>query len=121
MNTGEKIRKIRFLKGLSQEYLASKLGISQNSLSKIELGETKVSEERLNQLSKILELSPEEIINFDDKHYFQNNNSLQYDSKLNNSHLDHEELISAYKEQIKLLKEQCSVFKELLRRNNIIK
>jgi transcriptional regulator with XRE-family HTH domain len=38
-NIGEKIRQIRDLKGLSQEYISGKLGISQRAYSKIERNE----------------------------------------------------------------------------------
>ena len=39
---GEKIRKIRTLKGLSQDYMAEKLKISQPAYSDIENNKTKV-------------------------------------------------------------------------------
>jgi transcriptional regulator with XRE-family HTH domain len=35
MNIGKNIRKIRTLKGISQEFLAVKLGVSQNLIHKI--------------------------------------------------------------------------------------
>jgi transcriptional regulator with XRE-family HTH domain len=55
---GAKIRKIRELKGFSQEYMASSLGITQNSYSKLENQKTRLSLKRLNNISKILELDP---------------------------------------------------------------
>ena len=39
----------------TQEYLAAKLNISQNAYSKIELGYTKITVERLFQIADILE------------------------------------------------------------------
>lgn len=41
------IRKTREFRNYTQEYLAAKLGISQNAYSKIELGYTKITLERL--------------------------------------------------------------------------
>ena len=41
------IRKIRDLRKYTQEYLAMKLGISQNAYSKIELAYTRITLERL--------------------------------------------------------------------------
>lgn len=117
---GEKIRKIRYLKGLSQEYLATKCGISQNSLSKIELGETKLSIERLTQIANILELTPEEILTFDDKIIFNNNNTLHDQSKLINISYGQDEMNMMYKEQILLLKEQCELYKSILLKNNLL-
>lgn len=50
------IRKIREYRNYTQEYLAMKLGISQNAFSKIELGYTRITLERLIQISHILEV-----------------------------------------------------------------
>lgn len=49
------IRQIREKKGYTQEYLAMKLGISQNAYSKIELGYTKITLERLFHIAKLIE------------------------------------------------------------------
>ncbi|MCE7040862.1 helix-turn-helix domain-containing protein [Dyadobacter sp. CY312] len=50
------IRKIREFRDYTQEYLAMKLGISQNAYSKIELAYTRITVERLIQISHILEV-----------------------------------------------------------------
>ena len=49
----------------TQEYLAAKLHISQNAYSKIELGYTKITVERLFQIADILESELMELINTD--------------------------------------------------------
>jgi transcriptional regulator with XRE-family HTH domain len=49
------IRKRREFRNYTQEYLALKLSISQNAYSKIELGYTKITLERLFQIADILE------------------------------------------------------------------
>ena len=46
----------------TQEYLAAKLKISQNAYSKIELGYTKITVERLFQIADILEIMPADLI-----------------------------------------------------------
>ncbi|MFD2863376.1 helix-turn-helix domain-containing protein [Mucilaginibacter antarcticus] len=51
------IRKKRESKNYTQEYLAYKLNISQNAYSKIELGYTKITVERLFQIAEVLELN----------------------------------------------------------------
>ncbi|MFB9842026.1 helix-turn-helix domain-containing protein [Mucilaginibacter ginsenosidivorans] len=56
------IRKIREHRNYTQEYLAAKLRISQNAYSKIELGYTKITVERLLQIAEILETDPVEIL-----------------------------------------------------------
>jgi transcriptional regulator with XRE-family HTH domain len=49
------IRNKREYRNYTQEYLAFKLHISQNAYSKIELGYTKITLERLFQIAEILE------------------------------------------------------------------
>jgi transcriptional regulator with XRE-family HTH domain len=60
------IRKIRESKDYTQDYLAVKLSISQNAYSKIELGYTKITVERLFQIAQILEVNPVDLINFEE-------------------------------------------------------
>lgn len=56
MYIGEKIKKVRHLKGLTQEQVALKLCISKQAYGKIERNQTKVDVERLYQLYDILEI-----------------------------------------------------------------
>lgn len=56
------IRKTREQLSYTQEYLAAKLKISQNAYSKIELGYTKITVERLFQIAAILEVEVHELI-----------------------------------------------------------
>ena len=48
------IRNKREYRNYTQEYLAAKLDISQNAYSKIELGYTKITVERLFQIAEVL-------------------------------------------------------------------
>lgn len=59
---GAKISSIRTARGYSQEYVASKLGIAQNTYSKIERDETnKLAEEMIHKIAEVLGVSPEDI------------------------------------------------------------
>lgn len=69
---GEKIRKIRTLKGFSQDYVADRLTISQPAYSDLEKDKTKITLETLQQLSKIFEIDLVDLINFDEKQIFNN-------------------------------------------------
>jgi transcriptional regulator with XRE-family HTH domain len=51
----ERLKQIRLKKNYSQEYVASKIGLSQKAYSKIENNETRLSVETLLVLSDILE------------------------------------------------------------------
>lgn len=59
------IRKKREAKNYTQEYLAYKLSISQNAYSKIELGYTKITVERLLQIAEVLETEAGELLDAD--------------------------------------------------------
>ena len=65
------IRKIREFRNYTQEYLAMKLSISQNAYSKIELGYTKITLERLYQIAQILEVDLIQLINAEDTEVVQ--------------------------------------------------
>lgn len=71
---GHKVRAIREIKGISQEYLAGKLGVSQPALSKMESNETMMSYETVLEISKILEIDVNDILNFDKANIFTNCN-----------------------------------------------
>ena len=57
MQFGNAIRIQRVIKGYSQEYMASRLNISQNAYSKLEREETELSVKRIYEIAEILEVS----------------------------------------------------------------
>lgn len=64
MNCNPDTKKLRYNRkklGLSQEFVAMQLGITQKAYSDIENGKTKLKNEVLNEIAKILEISPFEI------------------------------------------------------------
>ena len=63
----QKLKQIRELKNLSQEYIANQLGLSVRAYSKIETGETQLTINRLNEISRIMGVDPIEVLGFDDK------------------------------------------------------
>jgi transcriptional regulator with XRE-family HTH domain len=56
------IRKIREFRNYTQDYLAAKLQISQNAYSKIELGYSSVTINRLIEITEILEIELADLI-----------------------------------------------------------
>lgn len=73
---GRKIGRIRELRGMKQETLEEMLGVSQQSVSKIEQSET-LDTERLEAVAKALGVTPEAIHNFSEElaiNYFNNFN-----------------------------------------------
>lgn len=77
LETEKKIRQIRKLKNITQEYVAIQLNISTRAYSKIESGETQLTIKRLNEISETLGASPQEILGFDSANIFNNNSTNQ--------------------------------------------
>lgn len=68
---GEKIRKLRELKGIKQESIAKEIGMSIGGYGKIERGESTISVDRLEQIAHALELSSSvDILKFDEQLVF---------------------------------------------------
>ena len=54
---------IREIRNLSQEHMADRLGIKQNTYSKIENNQTKLTTEMLQKIADVLQVSPMDIMN----------------------------------------------------------
>ncbi len=59
---GERLKKARLAKGLTQENLAESLNISIAYLSRIETGTTKINLKRLSEICQLLSVSEAEIL-----------------------------------------------------------
>ncbi|GGI26626.1 hypothetical protein GCM10008119_23590 [Pedobacter mendelii] len=64
-NVAGNIRKIREYRDYTQDYLAAKLKISQNAYSKIELGYSKLTIDRMFQIASILEIEVTRLLTLD--------------------------------------------------------
>lgn len=108
---GHKIKTIRELKGFSQDYISTKINLSQNSLSKIEKGEIKLSFSKACELASALETDINTLINFEPNNMFNNcqqfgviNTTFNSDQSLLDKLLNaKDELIKEKEERIKLL------------------
>ena len=61
METGEKIRILRIMKGFSQDNMADMVGISRQAYGEIERGNTRPSSERIDQITEKLGLTPNDL------------------------------------------------------------
>ncbi|MBL4676593.1 MAG: helix-turn-helix transcriptional regulator [Mucilaginibacter sp.] len=57
------IRALREKRNYTQEYMAIKMQCSQNAYSKLELGYSKLTVEKLMQVAEVLEVSVAELVN----------------------------------------------------------
>lgn len=63
MDVANNIRNIRIDRNYTQDYLAAKLKISQNAYSKIELGRTRITVEKLLMIADVLDTNACDLIN----------------------------------------------------------
>lgn len=109
---GDKIRKIREIKGLTQEYVAAKLAISQKAYSKLERNEQVFNWDRLAQLGQIFEIDPVDLVTFDDSIIF---NHCTQSGKMNtiNNYLS-EELLKSFLNRIEHLEKEVEFLRTLI-------
>jgi transcriptional regulator with XRE-family HTH domain len=115
---GQKIKKLRELKNLTQSHVANELGITQSAYSKLEMGETEITYQKLTRISEILGMSPEEITSFNEQMIFnvmhnQTGNGFVLQKGLS----DNEKRL--YENQIQSLKDEIQYLKKIL--DNMIK
>lgn len=104
MEIGTKIRKIREIKGFSQENVAEELGMSVTGYGKIERNEVSLNFDKLAKISEVLKVEIETIIGFDDKVAFNNfNNKVEQQIGYNNIPAEMKKL---YEDKILLLEEK---------------
>ena len=74
MKLSQKIRHIRELRGFTQEYMGTKLGMSQQNYSKIENEGTIIDEKTIERIALVLGIEKETLLGFDINFIFNNNN-----------------------------------------------
>ena len=114
---GEKIRQAREAKGLSQEFIAEQLGISQAAYSNMERGETQPKLPRLQQLAELLAVDVNELLKADSAITLniQTNHGVQLMYAENKDLL--EKIIEAKDKHIAALEEQIQVFRAMLNKS----
>ena len=99
------------MKNLTQEYVAKKLGVSRSFYIKVENNETQIKFEQLQALSKVMDVSLNDIIDFNDKQIFNtthhNHNVKNVGNVIND--YQHEEMKTMYE---KLLTEKDARLQE---------
>lgn len=116
MKTGEKIRNVRTLKGLSQENMAEMLGMSLRAYGDIERGQSELSTTRLGQIADTFGMSVDDLLAFNDRvtNFFDqchgaiglNNGTVNYDQR----ELQHQvEKLSLENQLLKLAAEKAEI------------
>ncbi|MBK8353111.1 MAG: helix-turn-helix transcriptional regulator [Saprospirales bacterium] len=74
MNIGQKIRKIRTLKGYKQDFVAEKMGVSQKQYSLYESDDANLEWKTIERIADALEIDATKLIGFDETQIFNNCN-----------------------------------------------
>jgi transcriptional regulator with XRE-family HTH domain len=111
-NIGDKIRKVRELKGFTQDFMAGKLEMSQRAYSKIENNDIKLDWGRIEDISKIFEIEPFDLVSFDDNLVFNNCTNSGKAHIMNNNFPD--ELKKSYEDRIGYLETEVLFLRGLL-------
>lgn len=118
MHLGRKISRIRELRGIKQETLANELGVSQQSISKLEQSEH-IDDERLEVIAKALGVSAEAIKNFDEEkavNYFNsfNDHSTGAFNNFNCTFNPIEKVVELYEALLKSEREKIQLLEKML-------
>jgi len=122
LNIGHKIKKLRELRNLTQEHMASSLGLSQSAYSRMELGETEITFSKLEKISEQLGMKPEEIIAFNESMVFNVMNNQTGNGLVINNNVPREETKESknlYEQLIDQLKEENAHLKKII--ENLLK
>ncbi len=125
MHVGDKIRKVRELKGYKQEYVADQLNMSVTAYGNLERGDSSPSYDRLEEIAKVLEVSVVDILNIPDEINIQHiSNSSNVGIGSHYTHNDNRRsdievegykmAINSLQKEVEYLKEQNRAMMELL-------
>jgi transcriptional regulator with XRE-family HTH domain len=114
MHIGQKIKKLRELKNLTQTHMAEELGLTQSAYSKLEMGETEVPFSRLEKIAGVFGMKPEDVIAFNESMVFNvMHNQTGQGFVVNNNNITEGER-KLYEDQITLLKDEISHLKVII-------
>ena len=116
IHIGKKINKIRELRGLKQEALAALLGISQQSVSKIERSQF-VDAPTLDKIAAVLDVTSEAIKNFNEEAAIAGQPSREANTLEKITHL-YESLLKSEREKIKMLEKMVYTLEKLTDQND---
>lgn len=111
---GQKIKRIREYKNLTQKYLADELGMTQGAYSKIEMGESDISVTRLEKIAKLFDMKLEELLTFDNVVFNTTNNPNGGNVMSQVTYTISENERRLYEKQIDTLKEELEFLKKML-------
>lgn len=115
MNIGEKIKKVRQLKGYKQEFMADKLGVSQKQYSLYESLESNLEWHTIEKIASALEIDPVKLIGFDETQVFNHCNQQAAGNIISSTfHSIDKEIIAELRSQLNVKDEQIRILLQKL-------
>lgn len=120
MELGNKLKLLRNLKGYTQEQVATKLHISTKAYGNLEANKTKIDYARLDDIAKIYNITPQDILELQEAQVFTNcfnNNNVGFFSAKNVTTHNPEELktiVAQFDKLINLISEERRIFLDII-------
>ena len=111
------VKKTRYEKNFSQDYIAKKLGITQKAYSKIENNETKLNVDTLTKIAEILEVDVSSFFNSNEKPVLNDFSTRSGGDNVIYKNNSIEKIEELYKEIIKAKDAEIALLKSLIRKD----
>ncbi|TAE76042.1 MAG: XRE family transcriptional regulator [Bacteroidetes bacterium] len=112
---GEKIKKFREMRNFTQDYIAKKLEMTPQGYGKIERNEVEITIQKLTIVAEILNTTIQDILGFEDKFVFNNQEHYQ-NNVINNDTTNFQELKLVYEKMIKSQEKEITYLRSVLER-----
>ncbi|TCD11591.1 XRE family transcriptional regulator [Pedobacter frigidisoli] len=113
MHLGRKISRLRELRGMKQDALASELGISQQSVSKLEQSEV-IEDSTLEKIALVLGVPADSIRNFDEEKMIYNIQNNYENSNNTGANIGYQVTFNPLEKVIELYEENRKLYEKLL-------
>jgi transcriptional regulator with XRE-family HTH domain len=110
---GRKISRIRELRGIKQEHLATELGVSQQTVSRMEQAET-IEDDVLEKVAAILGVSSAAIKNYSDEAVINNIQNNYEGSNNHGANIGHQFNFNPIDKLVELFEENKKLYERLL-------
>ena len=117
---GRKIERIRMLRGIKQETLATVLGVTQAAVSKMEQS-AKVNDEKLEQVAQALGVTSDAIKKFDENASINNNIYDQNNTVINYQFNPIEKIVELYERLLESERKRNELLESIIKKQDVTK
>jgi len=114
---GRKIERVRRIKGFKQDALARMIGVSPQTISRLEQSDN-IDEEKLEQIAKALGVTVEDIKNFDEEaifnNFIENNETINQGCDVVYNSNSVEKIVELYEALLKREREKLALIEKLM-------